>query len=454
MLGALAQLLRRQLGEWLVLGDGVADQVADDAVRLAEGDAAADQQVGDLGRGEHLVAGGGLDPLAVELDPAQHALGHLEAGLDGVDRVEERLLVLLHVLAVGQRQRVHHAEQGLVGGGDARALGAQQLGRVGVLLLRHDRRARGERLVELAEAELRGAPDDDFRAEPREVHRAGRGGGQVVEDEVAVGGAVDRVVADVGEAEVGGDRLAVDLPVDAGEGAGAERHHAGAVERELEAEDVAGEHPEVGEQVVAEVDRLRALQVRVAGHRPVAVGLCLLQQAAHRRAAELDRPQRVGLDDHRHVGGDLVVARAAGVELAGQGADLLAEQPLDRHVDVLVGLLEGEAVLAHPGPDPLQAGFHPRQLIVVEHADRAQAAGVGARLVDVVDRQLPVERQRAVEAPEARVGVFAEAGHQRADRIDVASSWQTRSTWASPIAGKKGSASDSAAAASATGNWP
>ena len=42
---------------------------------------------------------------------------------------------------------------------------------------------------------------------------------------------------------------------------------------ELEAEDVAGKHPEVSEQVMAEVDRLGALQVGVAGHRPVFVGL-------------------------------------------------------------------------------------------------------------------------------------------------------------------------------------
>ena len=152
------------------------------------------------------------------------------------------------------------------------------------------RRPRGEGLVELAEAELAARPDHDLRAEPREVHRAGRGGGEVVEDEVAVGGAVDRVVADVLEAEVVGDRAAVDLPVDPGEGAGAERHHRGAVERELEAQDVAAEHPEVGEQVVAEVDRLGALQVRVAGHRPVAVALGELEQAAHRRAEPARSP--------------------------------------------------------------------------------------------------------------------------------------------------------------------
>jgi hypothetical protein len=138
------------------------------------------------------------------------------------------------------------------------------------------------------------------------------------------------------EAEVVGDRAAVDLPVDAGEGARSERHHRGAVEGELEAEDVAGEHPEVGEEVVAEVDGLGPLEVRVTGHRPVAVVIGETEQARHASAAELDRPQRVRLDDHRDVGRDLVVAGAASVELAGQRPDLALEQTLDRHVDVLV----------------------------------------------------------------------------------------------------------------------
>ena len=40
------------------------------------------------------------------------------------------------------------------------------------------------------------------------------------------------------------------------------------------------------------------------------------------------------------------------------------------------------------------------------------------------------------------------------ERIAAASSWQTRSTWPSLIAGKNGSASEWAEAASATGNWP
>ena len=48
---------------------------------------------------------------------------------------------------------------------------------------------------------------------------------------------------------------------------------------------VAPEHPEVRQQVVREVDGLRALQVRVAGHRPVQVRVGELDQHALERAA-------------------------------------------------------------------------------------------------------------------------------------------------------------------------
>ena len=80
-------------------------------------------------------------------------------------------------------------------GDDARRLGPQQLGGVGVLLLRHDRGARRPRVGDLAEAELLARPQHDLRAQPREVGRAGRGRGQEVEHEVAVGDGVDRVRA-------------------------------------------------------------------------------------------------------------------------------------------------------------------------------------------------------------------------------------------------------------------
>ena len=97
----------------------------------------------------------------------------------------------------------------------ARRLRAQQLGRVGVLLLRHDRGARAPRVGQLAEAELRARPQHELGAEPGEVGRARRRGGEVVEHEVAPGDRVDRVRRDLREAELVGEHAPVGVEVHA-----------------------------------------------------------------------------------------------------------------------------------------------------------------------------------------------------------------------------------------------
>ena len=73
---------------------------------------------------------------------------------------------------------------------------------------------------------------------------------------------------------------AVGGEVHAGQRARAQRQVVGRPEHELEAPRVAPEHPEVREQVVREVDRLGALQVRVARHRPVQVAVRELHERA------------------------------------------------------------------------------------------------------------------------------------------------------------------------------
>ena len=129
-------------------------------------------------------------------------------------------------------------------------------------------------------------------------------------------------------------RLGVE--VHAGQRAGAERQVVRGRHAEVEALEVAAELPEVGEQVVREVDRLRALEVRVAGQRPVEVALGQLHERGHQLAQQRLRVERVSAHEHRHVGGHLVVARAGGVELAADRPDELGQAPLDRHVHVLV----------------------------------------------------------------------------------------------------------------------
>ena len=157
---------------------------------------------------------------------------------------------------------------------DPRRLGAQELGRVGVLLLRHDRRPARPRVGQLDEAELLAGPEHELGAQAREVRRARRRGGEEVQDEVAVGDGVDRVRGDVGRSRArrrpsAGRWRSSRRPARRRRAAGP----ASARHGEAQPLAVARQHPDVGEQVVGEVDGLGALEMGVARQRPVEVGL-------------------------------------------------------------------------------------------------------------------------------------------------------------------------------------
>jgi hypothetical protein len=97
---------------------------------------------------------------------------------------------------------------------------------------------------------------------------------------------------------------------------------------------------------VAEVDGLGALEMRVAGQRPVEVRLGGVGQRRHQPLHRGDRLVRGRAREQRDVGGDLVVARACGVQLAADRPGDLGKAALDRHVDVFVVGREREAAVA------------------------------------------------------------------------------------------------------------
>ena len=105
------------------------------------------------------------------------------------------------------------------------------------------------------------------------MHHDERGGGGELDGEVAVGHGVQRVFRHRLEAEEFGGIGAVDGKARAGQGGGAERQHVDAPAAVTQARRVAHEHLEPGEQVVAEGDRLRDLQMGESGHQGLGLAL-------------------------------------------------------------------------------------------------------------------------------------------------------------------------------------
>ena len=240
------------------------------------------------------------------------------------------------------------------------------------------------------------------------------------------------------------------------------------VDRVAQADPVAVEHPHVGEQVVRQAHGLRPLAVGVAGQDRVEVGLGLGEQRLAERPQPLGLPHRRGPQVQERVGDDLVVAAARRVQAPAGVADQLGEAALDGRVDVLVAGREGERAVAELAGDPLQALVDGGGVLGRDDPRRAEHPGVRARGGHVLRPHAPVDRQRGVDAVEGLVRAGAEAaapeapapGHAFAPAADrcpamaTASASHTRSTCASVISGKNGSAIVEALIASVTGNSP
>ncbi len=106
-------------------------------VRLAERNALGHQVVGELGGVGIAALGGGLGALAVHFQIDQHQGRHVEAVVPGIQGIEQRFLVFLVVLVVGQRQRLEAHQHAHLGANDPAGLAANELQCVRVFLLGH-----------------------------------------------------------------------------------------------------------------------------------------------------------------------------------------------------------------------------------------------------------------------------------------------------------------------------
>ena len=283
-------------------------------MRLPERHASADERLREVRGVEPFLRRGrahrpGVEPHGLD-GPDQRRQDQLER----VGGVERRLLVLLEVAVVPERQAVQHRRQRREPGGDASGLRARELRGIGVPLLRHDARAGRVRLVELGPAQRGVGPPGEIGRQPRQVRRADRGVRQELLHEVPVRDGIDRVVERALEPESCGRRGRVEAERRRGQRPGAERRHRGPDRPLIEALEVAEQRPRVRQEMVPERDGLRGARVRRARHD----GLGVLARASDERPREhrrqtVDAPAR-GQEPQAQVGDHEVVAAAAGVQ--------------------------------------------------------------------------------------------------------------------------------------------
>ena len=274
-----------------------------------------------------------------------HHAGHRgEREREARKRVEDLLLVLLHVLRIGERQALHHDEQRGQRADDAAGLGAHQLGGVGIALLRHDRGAGGEAVGEARRSRIAASHQSTISSAKRERCIG------AIDAAASASSAKSRSETASSEFAVGRSKpsaLAVAFRSIGKRGAGerrrAERRFVQPPAAIGEAAAVALKHLDIGEEMMAEGDRLRALQMREARHHGVGMRLGLRRPAptAARGAGASMRVDRVAHPE-AEVGRHLVVARARGMQPAGRLADQLLQPRLDIHVDVLERARERE----------------------------------------------------------------------------------------------------------------
>ena len=139
---------------------------------------------------------------------------------------------------------------------------------------------------------------------------------------------------------------------------------------------IARQHLDVGKEVVRQIDRLRALQMRVAGNDDIHVLFAQLNQGALERAKFPGDLQDFLSQPEPQIQRDLIVARAPGMQLRARG-HAARQLRFEVHVDVFQlpppaefsGLdFSGDAV------QPVQNG---PQLGAAEHANFLEHGGVG-----------------------------------------------------------------------------
>ncbi len=379
-------------------------------VRLTEGYPFGHQIVRQLGGIGIAALGRRLGTLDVHLQVDQHQRRHVEAVVPGVEGIEQPFLVFLHVLVVGQRQRLQAHQHAHLGANYPPCLATNELERIRVLLLRHQGGTRGDCIGELDKARLARVVEDKVFGKARQV---GHGEGRHVHQlhhVIPVRYRIQAVAGGTAKAHVQRQCFTVDGIGGTRQGAAAERAGIEALQGILQTGIVPLQHLHIGQRPVGEGDWLGALQVGVARQHGSLIGTGRGDQPGLQGTDGSEQQLPLRLAPEFQIGGDLIVARAASMQLLAKIADGGDELTFDPGVNVFgIGIEDLMGILLHRGEQHFHRLLQLSLLGRGQYAHFHQRLGPGHGALDILLRQPVIEPQRIVELLEPAIGSLTEA---------------------------------------------
>ena len=204
------------------------------------------------------------------------------------------------------------------------------------------------------------------------------------ENVVAVADGIHAVDVDALKVQLFRDKRTIDRQRRPRERPRTERHDIRSRIDALESLKIACKHSKIRHEMMRKENRLRTLEMRIAGHNDFTVTLrrfhkCFLQlpnviQYLDDRAAH----------KHMRIERDLIVAAARGVQTAARVADRVRETFLDIHVNILERRAELECPRVDLRENVTQPLFNGRVIRRGDDADMREHGGMGDRPRDVL----------------------------------------------------------------------
>src|SRR5262249_46831427 len=134
---------------------------------------------------------------------------------------------------------------------------------VGILLLRHHRTARGERIGQFDKAKFTARPQHQLFGEAAQMHAQDGTSGEEFDEKITIRYRVEAVLTDARKAQEFGDMVSVNGQGSTSQGSCTKRQHVDALTALLQPFLVTAAHVIISEQVMGEKHGLRALEMGI-----------------------------------------------------------------------------------------------------------------------------------------------------------------------------------------------